>query len=140
MTIPSALISVIARCRRVIADERGVSVTVTVIFMAPITVLLMFAGIQTVLWQHARTIAADRANQVVVQVATGDLSAGEADVLLTDNLNANPDLRGVNVEVISNGQIAAVTVTAEARGVLLGTYKTISIQTNTPIENWQPLP
>ncbi len=132
--------SVIARCRRVIADERGVSVTVTVIFMAPITVLLMFAGIQTVLWQHARTIAADRANQVVVQVATGDLSAGEADALLTDNLNANPDLRGVNVEVISNGQIAAVTVTAEARGVLLGTYKTISIQTNTPIETWQPLP
>ncbi len=132
--------SVIARCRRVIADERGVSVTVTVIFMAPITVLLMFAGIQTVLWQHARTIAADRANQVVVQVATGDLSADEADALLTDNLNANPDLRGVNVEVISNGQVAAVTVTAEARGVLLGTYKTISIQTNTPIENWQPLP
>lgn len=140
MTARTALTSVIARCRRVIADERGVSVTVTVIFMAPITVLLMFAGIQTVLWQHARTIAADRANQVVVQVATGDLSAGEADALLTDNLNANPDLRGVNVEVISNGQIAAVTVTAEARGVLLGTYKTISIQTNTPIENWQPLP
>ena len=140
MTFPPVLVAAVTRCRRVIADERGVSVTVSVIFMAPITVLLMFGGIQTVLWQHARTIAADRANQVVVQVATGDLSPSEADALLTDNLNANPDLRAVDVEVVDNGQVAVVTVTAQARGVLLGTYKTISIQTNTPIESWQPLP
>ena len=140
MTIGSALVSVIARCRRVIADERGVSVTVSVIFMAPITVILLFGGIQTVLWQHARTIAADRANQVVVQVATGDLSPAEADALLTNSLTDYPDLTAVNVEVVDNGQVAAITVTAQARGVLLGTYKTISIQTNTPIEDWQPLP
>ena len=140
MTIPSALVSLRARCRRAIADERGVSVTVGVIFMAPVTVILFFASIQTVLWQHSRTIAADRANQVVVQVATGDLTPGEADALLTDSLNAYPDLTAVEVDVVDNGQVASITVTAQARGVLIGTYKTITIQTNTPLENWQALP
>lgn len=140
MTSVPALASVMARFRHVVADERGVSVTISVIFMAPITVILLFGGIQTVLWQHAKTIAADRANQVVVQVATGDLTAGEADTLLTSNLSAYPDLRNVDVTVVNNGQLAAITLTAEARGVLLGTYKTVSLQTNTPIENWQPLP
>ena len=112
----------------------------SVIFMAPVTVILFFGSIQTVLWQHARTIAADRANQVVVQVATGDLTPSEADTLLTNSLNANPDLAAVDVVVVDNGQVASVTVTAQARGVIIGTYKTISIETNTPLENWQPLP
>jgi hypothetical protein len=140
MTDAPVLVSVTARLRRTVTDEHGVSVTVSVIFMAPVTVILLFAGIQTVLWQHARTIAADRANQVVVQVATGDLTPDEADTLLTDTLSASPDLAGVDVEVIDNGQVAAVTVTAQARGVLIGTYKTISITTNTPLEQWQALP
>lgn len=140
MTVPSALVSVLARCRRAIADERGVSATVGVIMMAPVTVALFFASFQTVLWQHSRTIAADRANQVVVQVATGDLSPGEADALLTNSLTAHPDLTAVQVDVVDNGQVASITVTAQARGVLIGTYKTITIQTNTPLENWQPLP
>ena len=138
--LPAALVSVIARCRRAITDERGVSATVSVIFMAPVTVILFFGSIQTVLWQHARTIAADRANQVVVQVATGDLTPSEADTLLTNSLNANPDLAAVDVVVVDNGQVASVTVTAQARGVIIGTHKTISIATNTPLENWQPLP
>jgi len=126
--------------RNVLIDEHGVAPTVSVVLLFPLIAVLLFAGIQTVLWQHARTIAADRANQTAALVAVGDLTAANADSLLTSELDNDPDLADVDVTVTDDGQTVTVTVTADANGIIIGTRNRISLTTATPVEAWQPLP
>jgi hypothetical protein len=132
------------RLRAVLVDEHGVAPTVSVVMLFPLIAVLLFAGIQTVLWQHARTIAADRANQTAALVAVGDLTAADADSRLTSELDNDPDLADVDVTVnvidTAGGQTVTVTVTAEANGIIIGTRTRISLTTATPVEAWQPLP
>jgi hypothetical protein len=132
------------RLRGVLVDERGVAPTVSVVMLFPLIAVLLFAGIQTVLWQHARTIAADRANQTAALVAVGDLTPADADSQLTSELDNYPDLADVEVTVslidTADRQTVSVTVTAEANGIIIGTRNRISLTTGTPVEAWQPLP
>jgi hypothetical protein len=111
-----------------------------VVLLFPLTAVLLFAGVQTVLWQHARTIAADRANQVAAEVATGELTTTDAQTVLTNALSTERDLHQIVVDVRTTGQLVSITVTADAPGIVLGTHTHFSIHASAPVEGWQPLP
>ncbi len=128
------------RLRAVWRDERGLASTVQVIVLLPLTATLLFAGVQTVLWQHARTVTADRANQTAALVATGQLTPTEADDLLTATLNNDPDIAGADVTITATATVITVSVNADANGILTGTRTRIHLDTATPTEGWQPLP
>jgi hypothetical protein len=129
-----------ARLRAVWQDERGLSSTVEVVLLFPLVAGLLLVGVQTVLWQNARSVAADNANQTAALVASGQLTPTEADQLLTARLDLHPDLTASNVTVTRNAQLVTVTVTATAPGMLAGTRTRITLDTSTPTEGWQPLP
>lgn len=130
----------VGRVRIAARDDHGVAPTISVVLMFPLIAVLLFAGIQTVLWQHARTLAADRANQTAALVATGDLTAAAATATLEAELDASPDLSNVNVTISDTGEIVTVSVSADANGIIIGTRTTIAVTTATPIEAWTPLP
>lgn len=111
-----------------------------VVLLVPLTLGLVLMSVQTVLWQHARTIASDRANQTAALVAAGEVGPAEADAELTANLNALPDLANVEVDVARTDQLVTVSVSGDARGILAGTRTRIRLTSATPVEGWQPLP
>ena len=121
-------------------DDRGFATNVMVVLLVPLTLGLVLISVQTVLWQHARTIAADRANQTAALVAAGELGPAEADAELTANLNTLPDLANVEVDVARTDQLVTVSVSGDARGILAGTRTRIRLTSATPVEGWQPLP
>lgn len=121
-------------------DDRGFATNVMVVLLVPLTLGLVLMSVQTVLWQHARTIASDRANQTAALVAAGEVGPAEADAELTANLNALPDLANVEVDVARTDQLVTVSVSGDARGILAGTRTRIRLTSATPVEGWQPLP
>ena len=121
-------------------DDRGFATNVMVVLLVPLTLGLVLISVQTVLWQHARTIAADRAHQTAALVAAGELAPAEADAELTANLNTHPDLANVEVYVARTDQLVTVSVSGDARGILAGTRTRIRLTSATPVEGWQPLP
>ena len=121
-------------------DDRGFATNVMVVLLVPLTLGLVLISVQTVLWQHARTIAADRANQTAALVAAGELGPAEADAELTANLNTHPDLANVEVDVARTDQLVTVSVSGDARGILAGTRTRIRLTSATPVEGWQTLP
>jgi hypothetical protein len=133
---------VTGRVRVAVTDQRGVASTVTVMVMFPLTAVLLLAGVQTVLWQHARTTAADMANQTATLVATGDLNPADADTQLTARLDAHPDMTNIDVTITTTAGLVTVTVAGDAHGILIGTRTRTRIHTTTatPTEQWQPLP
>ena len=120
--------------------EVGTATTVTVVLLFPVTAIMLFAGVQTVLWQHARTISADRANQTAAAVAAGELTPATGQAVLTAALTDERDLRPVRVDVETTGGVVTVTVVADAPGILIGTHTRITVRAATPIEAWQTLP
>ena len=128
------------RIRRRCAGDRGAAQTLTIVLLFPVTALLLFAGVQTVLWQHARTIATDRADQIVAQIAAGALTPAQASAELTAALRAERDLRRLTIAVDRNARLSSVLVTADVPGILLGTHTRISVRAGAPTEGWQPLP
>ena len=120
--------------------EVGTATTVTIVLLFPVTAIMLFAGVQTVLWQHARTISTDRANQTAAAVAAGELTPATGQATLTAALTDERDLRPVRVDVETTGGVVTVTVVADAPGILIGTRTRITVRAATPIEAWQTLP
>ena len=121
-------------------SEAGAAHTTVIVLLFPLTAIMLFAGVQTVLWQHARTIAADRANQVAAAVAAAELTPTEGRTRLTDTLRAERDLRPLTVTVTRDERLVTVTVIVDAPGILLGTRTRVSVHAAAPTEGWQPLP
>jgi hypothetical protein len=121
-------------------DEHGFATNVMVILLVPLTLGLVLIGVQTVLWQHARTVTSDRANQTAALVAAGELGAAEGDAQLTASLTDLDDLANVDVDIAATDELITVTVAGDARGILVGTRTRIRLTTTTPVEGWRPLP
>ena len=122
------------------AGEVGAATTVTIVLLFPVTAIMLFAGVQTVLWQHARTISTDRANQTAAAVAAGELTPATGQATLTAALTDERDLQPVRVDVETTAGVVTVTVVADAPGILIGTRTRITVRAATPIEAWQTLP
>jgi hypothetical protein len=118
--------------------DRG-SASLTIVLLAPVMLLLMFAGFQAAMWNHARTEARVIARETAVWVARDKLPAEQASALARTSLASDSVLSNVNVAVTSTATDVIVTITGEAPGVLRGTSAPITVTVALPLEGWVPL-
>lgn len=118
--------------------ETGAATSLSVALLTPVFVLLAFAALQAALWSHAKTearvVARDTAALIArEQVAPGDAQAAAASILETDT-----DLSNVVVSVVTSGGVIAVTITANAPGIIVGTSSRVSVTSAIPVEEVTP--
>ena len=89
------------RCR-----DRG-SASLQVVLLTPVLVVLMFAGWQAALWNHARTNARVIARETAVLVARDRLPIGQAVTAAKASL-ANTDLDAPDVDIVNDGERVTV--------------------------------
>ncbi len=117
-------------------DDRG-STSLTVALLTPIFVVLMFAAVQAALWGHARTEARVAAKSAAVQVARQGLSVGDARATAQANL-VDAGIDDVTISISSGNGVVVVQVSGNARGILIGTSRSVSVVEAVPIEELTP--
>lgn len=118
--------------------DSGAATSLSVALLTPVFVLLAFAAFQAALWSHAKTEARVVARDTAALVARSSVAAGDAKSSATTILEADTDLSDVNVVVAVSGGIVAVTITADAPGIIRGTSTRVSVTSAVPIEELTP--
>jgi hypothetical protein len=118
--------------------DRG-SASLTIVLLAPLLLVLMFAGFQAAMWNHTRTEARVIARETAVLVARDGLSAPQATAAASASLATDSVLTGANVSVDVHGETIVVTITGDAPGVLRGTSAPVRVTVALPREGWVPL-
>jgi len=117
--------------------DRG-STSLTVVLLTPVVVVLMFAGFQAALWNHARAEARSVARDVAALVARDGLPVGQAiaaaQSALTDTALTDPQ-----VSIDSTGGRVRVSISGRAPGILRGTSSAVAVHADLPVEGWVPL-
>lgn len=131
MSRPDAIASSSAVPARLEGDAGSTSLTVAL--LTPIFVVLMFAAVQAALWGHARTEARVAAKSTAVQVARQGLSPGDARATAQANL-ADAGIDDVQVFINPGNGVVIVQITGNARGILIGTSRGVSVTEAVPIE------
>ncbi|MEO7369820.1 MAG: TadE/TadG family type IV pilus assembly protein [Ilumatobacteraceae bacterium] len=120
------------------AGDRG-SASLTIVLLAPLLLVLMFAGFQAAMWNHARTEARVIARETAVLVARDRLPSPQAVVVAAASLTDDSVLTGVDVEVHSTADLVIVTITGNAPGVLRGTSSAVRVTAAVSLEGWVSL-
>ena len=118
--------------------DRGAATSLAVALLTPMFVFLAFAAFQAALWSHARTEARVVARDTAALVARSGVAAGDAQASAAAILEADTDLRNVVVRVDTTGGVVAVTVDADAPGIIRGTTNSVSVTSAVPIEEITP--
>jgi hypothetical protein len=90
------------------------------------------------MWSHAKTEARVVARDTAALVARSGVTADDAAASATAVLEADTDLRNVRVATSTAGGVVAVTVTADAPGIIRGTSTGISVTSAIPMEELTP--
>jgi Flp pilus assembly protein TadG len=120
-------------------DQDIGSASLTIVLLAPLLLVLMFAGFQAAMWNHARTEARVIAREAAVLVARDRLPLPQAAAAASASLANDSVLSGANVSVHSTATLVVVTITGNAPGVLRGTSAPVSVTVAVPLEGWVPL-
>jgi TadE-like protein len=118
--------------------DRG-SASLTIVLLAPLLLLLMFAGFQAAMWNHARTEARVIARETAVLVARDRLPATRAIAAASSSLAIDSVLSDTRVSVDTTAKIVTVTITGQAPGILRGTSAAMRVTVAVPLEGWVPL-
>jgi Flp pilus assembly protein TadG len=118
--------------------DRG-SASLTIVLLAPLLLVLMFAGFQAAMWNHTRTEARVIARETAVLLARDRLSTPEAIAAASSSLASDSVLTGVNVSVDSTATVVVVTITGDAPGVLRGTSAPVRVSVAVALEGWVSL-
>jgi hypothetical protein len=118
--------------------DRG-STSLTIVLLAPLLVVLMFAGFQAAMWNHTRTEARVIARETAVLVARDGLPASQAAAAASASLATDSVLTGAKVSVDAAGATIVVTIAGDAPGLLRGTSAPVSVTVALPREGWVPL-
>jgi hypothetical protein len=118
--------------------DRGAA-SLTIVLLAPLLVVLMFAGFQAAMWNHTRTEARVIARETAVLVARDRLPALQAVAGASASLANDSVLTGVNVSVEATATDVVVTITGDAPGLLRGTSATVRVTVAVPLEGWVQL-
>jgi Flp pilus assembly protein TadG len=119
-------------------DDRG-SASLTIVLLAPLLLVLMFAGFQAAMWNHTRTEARVVAREAAVLVARDHLSASQAVAAASATLANDSVLTGVNVSVDATGTAVIVTITGNAPGVIRGTSAPVRVSVAVSLDGWVSL-
>src|SRR3954465_9420668 len=95
--------------------DRGTA-SLTVVLLAPLLLVLMFAGFQAAMWNHARTEARVVARETAVLVARDHLPASAAVQLATSSLAKDSVLGTPKVSDRSTEDSVVITITGRAPG------------------------
>lgn len=123
--------------RRLRGDE-GAATSLSVALLTPVFVVLAFAAFQAAMWSHARTEARIVARDTAALVARAAVPAGDAAASATAVLEADTDLRNVTVTASTTAGVVAVTVTADAPGIIRGTSSRVEVTSAVPVEELTP--
>jgi TadE-like protein len=115
------------------------SASLTIVLLAPLLLLLMFAGFQAAMWNHTRTEARVVARETAVLVARDRLSLPLASAAASASLAEDSVLTGVTVSVKTTATIVMVTITGNAPGILRGTSSPVRVAAAVSLEGWVPL-
>jgi hypothetical protein len=118
--------------------DRG-SASLTIVLLAPLLLVLMFAGFQAAMWNHTRTETRVVARETAVLVARDGLSTPQAVAAASASLANDSVLTGVKVSVDTTATVVVVTITGNAPGVLRGTSSTVRVTAAVSLEGWVPL-
>ncbi|HEY4610239.1 MAG TPA: TadE/TadG family type IV pilus assembly protein [Ilumatobacteraceae bacterium] len=118
--------------------DRG-STSLTVVLLAPLLLVLMFAGFQAAMWNHARTEARVVARETAVLVARDHLPASAAVQVATTSLAKDSVLGTPKVFVRSTEDAVVITITGRAPGLLRGTSSAVSVTAAVSREGWVSL-
>lgn len=135
---PLALSSQATRVSTRWRGDRGAATSLAVALLTPMFVFLAFAAFQAALWSHAKTEARVVARDTAALVARSGVTAGDAQASAATILTTDTDLSSVVVSVSTTGGVVAVTVTADAPGIIRGTASPISVTAAVPIEEITP--
>ncbi len=119
------------------AGDTG-STSLAVALLTPIFIALAFAAWQAALWSHARTEARVVARDTAALVARSHIGAGEAAGSARTVLAADTTMTDIDVEVGGSADIVVVTITANAPGIIRGTFRPVSVTVALPIEEITP--
>jgi hypothetical protein len=101
-------------------------------------VVLMFAGFQAALWNHARAQARSVARDTAALVARQGVPAAQAVASAQASL-ADAELQRAQVSIDTGAGVVRVTITGDAPGILRGTSSGVAVHAELPIEGWVPL-
>ena len=118
--------------------DRG-SASLTIVLLAPLLLVLMFAGFQAAMWNHARTEARVIARETAVLVARDRLPTVRAIAAASSSLANDSVLSDARVSVDTTATVVTVTITGQAPGVLRGTSAAVRVIVAVSLEGWVPL-
>jgi hypothetical protein len=120
------------------AHDRG-SASLTIVLLAPVMLVVMFAGFQAAMWNHTRTEARVIARETAVLVARDRLPESQARAAASASLAHDSVLSSVVVSIDSTATAVVVTITGDAPGVLRGTSSSVRVTVAVPVEGWVAL-
>jgi hypothetical protein len=118
--------------------DRGAATSLSVALLTPMFVFLAFAAFQAAMWSHAKTEARVVARDTAALIARSGIPADDAAVSARTILEADTDLRNVAVVSSTANGVVAVTVTADAPGIIRGTSTELSVTSAVPVEELTP--
>ena len=118
--------------------DRGAA-SLTIVLLAPMLLVLMFAGFQAAMWNHARTEARVIARETAALVARDHLPAPQAVAAAVASLASDGVLGAVNVAVDTTATIVTVTISGDAPGMLRGTSASVRVTVALSLEGWVAL-
>ncbi len=122
-----------------IADRDRGSASLTIVILAPLLLVLMFAAFQAAMWNHARTEARVVARETAVLIARDGLPATQARQSASAALANDSVLTHVDVSVQTTAINVVVTITGSAPGLLRGTSSPVKVTAAVSLEGWVPL-
>ena len=122
------------------ADDRDAgAASLTIVLLAPVMVLLMFAGFQAAMWNHTRTEARVIARETAVLVARDRVPTSQAIAAASASLASDSLLTGTSVSIDATATVVIVSISGDAPGVLRGTSAPIRVTVALPLEGWVQL-
>ncbi len=118
--------------------DRGAA-SLTIVLLAPLLLVLMFAGFQAAMWNHARTEARVIARETAALVARDHLPAPQAEAAAVASLASDSVLSAIEVAVDTTATVVTVTITGDAPGMLRGTSAPVRVTVALPLEGWVAL-
>jgi hypothetical protein len=123
----------------VIANRDRGSASLTIVILAPLLLVLMFAAFQAAMWNHAQTEARVVARETAVLIARDGLPATQAEQSASTILANDSVLTHVDVSVQTTAINVVVTITGSAPGLLRGTSSSVKVTAAVSLEGWVPL-
>jgi hypothetical protein len=113
------------------------STSLSVVLIAPILVVLMFAGLQAALWNHSRARARVVARSTAAMIARDEVPAGHAMQVAYESLGDHLTNPHVAIQTVAGNIV--VRISGDAPGILRGTSRGLVVTIALPIEGWVPL-